>query len=334
MDIIEQFIAAAQRRGGSVVLPEGKDPRIVAAARRLKDEAIAEPIVLGTPDQLTTAAADAGTSLDGIRTFDPRASERLDDYAAQYAQRRGLAVRAARRMLARPVFYGGMMVACGDADAMVSGIASATATVIQAGVLTIGLAPGISTPSSFFLMIVPQLEGRQDCPLIFADCAVNIDPTPTQLADIALASQTSAARLLAAPPRVAMLSFSTCGSAVHPHVAKVTEALAIARERAPEITIDGEFQADTALIERVAAKKMKRESDVAGHANVLIFPDLDAGNCAYKLTQYLAHAKAIGPFLQGFARPVSDLSRGASTDDVVATSAITLLQAPNEPAEK
>lgn len=332
MTIIAQFIAQARRRGGSVVLPEGKDPRIVAAARRLKDEGIAAPIVLGTPDELTAAAA--GRSLDGIRQLDPRASERLDDYAQRYAERRGLAVRAARRMLARPVFYGGMMVACGDADAMVGGIASATATVIQAGVLTIGLAPGINTPSSFFLMIIPELEGRSDCPLVFADCAVNIDPTPAELADIALASQTSAARLLEAPPRVAMLSFSTCGSAAHPHVTKVTEALAIARERAPEVAIEGEFQADTALIERVAAKKMKGESRVAGQANVLIFPNLDAGNIAYKLTQYLAHAKAIGPFLQGFARPVSDLSRGASTDDVVATSAITLLQAAARPAEQ
>ena len=328
MNMIEQFIAQAQRRGGSVVLPEGKDPRIVAAARRLKDEGIADPIVLGGPDQLAAAAAESGTSLDGITTLDPRASERLDHYADLYAERRDLAVRAARRMLARPVFFGGMMVACGDADAMVGGIASATATVIQAGVLTIGLAPGIATPSSFFLMIIPELEGRQDCPLIFADCAVNIDPTPAQLADIALASQTSAARLLDEPPRVAMLSFSTRGSAVHPHVAKVTEALAIAHERAPEVAIEGEFQVDTALIQRVAAKKMKGESQVAGRANVLIFPDLDAGNMAYKLTQYLAHAKAIGPFLQGFARPVSDLSRGASAEDVVATSAITLLQSP------
>ncbi len=193
--------------------------------------------------------------------------------------------------------------------------------------MTVGLAPDISTPSSFFLMIVPEIDGQVDKPFIYADCAVNVDPGPQELADIALASAVSYTRLFREEPRVALLSFSTKGSARHARVEKVTRALQIAKERAPGLAIDGELQVDSALVARVAAKKVKGESPVAGQANVLIFPDLDAGNIAYKLTQYMAGARAIGPILQGFARPISDLSRGAGIDDIIATAAIVLAQA-------
>ena len=331
MDVVERYIEQARGRGLSVVLPEGADPRIVAAARRLKDQDIAEPIVLGKPDQVQAAVAEAGVDLAGIRTIDPKSSDQLDAYTDAYARHRDVKPGIARRMVGRPLFYGGMMLARGDvsggAGAMVAGAVNATATVIQAGALTVGFAEQISTASSFFLMVIPEFQGQKDKPFIYADCAVNIDPTPQELADIALASAGSAAKLLGEPPRVAMLSFSTRSSASHAHVDKVTEALAIAKDRAPDLAIDGEFQADSAIMQSVAAKKVKDESKVAGKANVLIFPDLDAGNIAYKLTQYMADAKAIGPFLQGFAKPICDLSRGASVDDIVAAAAIALAQA-------
>lgn len=229
-------------------------------------------------------------------------------------------------MVAKPLFHGGMMVACGDAHAMVAGAASATATVIQAGTLTVGLAPGIGTVSSYFLMIVPDFCGEKDKPFVYADCAVNIDPSAEQLADIALASAQSAATLLPDTPRVALLSYSTHGSADGLSAEKVRAALRLVRSRRPDLLIDGELQADAAVVPRVAAKKVKEAADVAGRANVLIFPDLDAGNIAYKLTQYMANATAIGPFLQGFAKPMADLSRGATVSDIVTTAVITLAQ--------
>ncbi len=325
--MIQRFVEKVRGRSLSVVLPEGKDERIIAAARRLKDEDIAEPLVLGKVEEVEAVASQVGVGLDGIAIITPIESNRLEDYAEVYSRSRGLETRIARLVVKRPLYYAGMMVAQGDAHTMVAGVCHATASVISAGVLTVGLADGVDTPSSFFLMVVPEFQGEKNRLLLYADCGVNVAPTSAQLADIAIASERSARHLLDEEPRVAMLSFSTKGSASHAHVDHVTEALAMVKTEAGHIKIDGEFQADAAIVPSVAAKKVTDPSPVAGQANVLIFPDLNSGNIAYKLTEYLAAAKAIGPILQGFTKPISDLSRGATVDDIVDAAAICLVQA-------
>ena len=328
MDIVAQCKAAVRGRGLKVVLPEGDDERILRAARRALDEELAHPVLLGSQAAITARAEELAIPLAGLEIREPESDPGVAVLAAQLAATRdSLKPAMAARLVKKPLYFGGALVASGEVSAMVAGVANPTRRVIEAGLMTVGLAPGVATPSSFFLMLLPAAHDGAARTLVFADCAVNADPDAAMLADIAIASAGSAAALLRQQPRVAMLSFSTHGSANHPNVDKVQQAVSLIRERAPELAVDGELQADAALVPVVAAKKVKGESPVAGQANVLVFPNLDAGNIAYKLVQYLAGAQAVGPFLQGFAKPVSDLSRGASVDDVLATIAVTLAQA-------
>jgi len=290
--------AKAQIKGKflPIVLPEAGDERIRAAAAILSSQGLAVPVLFGPEVPEPTPA-----QLDVVRLRRPKMTGAM-----------------ASRLLRKPLYLAAAMVAAGDAAAMVAGAINPTARVIEAGEMMIGLAPGTTTPSSYFLMQWPERR------LIFADCAVNVQPTAGQLADIAIASAASAARILGEEPRLAMLSFSTKSSGTHPDAEKVLAALRIVRQRHPEILIDGELQGDAALSSSVAQRKMEVVGDVAGRANVLIFPDLDAGNIAYKLTQQLSGCRALGPILQGFTRPVSDLSRGASVEDIVDTASLLL----------
>ncbi len=327
MDIMNSFRSKASQSPKTIVFPESEDDRILKAVAEIRTANIAHPILIGDADKINEKATELNLNLNGIPVLNPTGSDKFGEYVSAYCHKRENATeKIAQKLLRKPLLFGAMMVAQNDADGIVAGVAHATSSVIQAAAVTIGFAEGISSPSSFFLMVIPKFRNEKNKIMVFADSAVAVQPTAAQLAEIAVLSGKNAQKLLGIESKIALLSFSTKGSASHADTEKVITATKLAQAMAPELIIDGELQADSALIPEVAQKKVK-ESPVAGLANVLIFPDLDAANIAYKLVQYLGGAQAIGPFLQGFARPVSDLSRGASVADIVGVTAVTVVQA-------
>ncbi|MCD6183965.1 MAG: phosphate acetyltransferase [Thermovirga sp.] len=325
--LISQLKDTVYKKGIRVVFPEAQEPRILEAAIIAQRDSVAVPILVGNREQALQVAHDHGLDISLLAIIDPEESSSFEKYVSLYFEQTTLREGAVRKLLKRPLFFALMMVKASDADAMVGGAVYETASIIMAGTMVVGMKEGVSTPSSFFIMDIPGFTGGEDGKLIFADCAVLPDPSAEELADIAIASAESARNLLGCVPRVAMLSFSTKGSSLEPQVEKVIQATKIARERRPDLLVDGEFQADTAIVPAIAKKKVKEESSVAGKANILIFPDLNSGNIAYKLVQRLANADAIGPLLQGFAKPICDLSRGATVEDILGSIVVTATSA-------
>lgn len=323
ISLIDQIKEKAKARRKTIVLPEAHDERVIQAAEKLQKENICSVILLGVEENIRENAKKLNVDLTGVRIINPVKSDKLTDFTNIYfnlRKNKGVDFEKAKETMKNNLFFGAMMVREGMADGFVGGSASPTADVLRAGIHCVGMPEGISIVSSFFLMVLPEKV------YAFADCAVVPNPNEEQLADIAISTADNFSKLVGEEPLIAMLSFSTKGSAEHEMVDKVRNATEIVRKKRPDLKVDGELQFDAAVVEKVGKSKAP-DSEIAGRANVLIFPDLNAGNIGYKIAQRLGGAEAIGPIVQGLRKPVFDLSRGCSVDDIVNTAAIACLMA-------
>ena len=324
---IDGLKAKAKADLKTIVLAEGEELRTIQAASIVKAEGYANTVLLGNPDKINKIADEENIDIDGIKIIDPSfGNEEFAELFAELRKKKGVTIEQARETVKDPLYYGVMMVKTGQVDGMVAGAVNSSANVIRPSLQILKTAPDTKIVSAFFIMNVPDCEYGENGTFVFGDSGLNQDPTADELSEIAISSAASFKTLVGTEPKVAMLSYSTYGSAKHDLVTKVQEATKLAKEKAPNLALDGELQLDAAIVESVGKQKAP-ESDVAGSANVLIFPDLNAGNIGYKLVQRLAKAEAYGPILQGIAAPVNDLSRGCTAEDIAGVVAITCVQA-------